>query len=135
MYTSEGRLSIRTYLAEEALPAEGVVITIVGADEDNLDYSMLLVTDEDGFAGPISLPAPALGLSLSARPSAQPYANYDIIVQKEDYYTKKISNVAIFSGVDAVLPVNMIPYVSYADGGSYPRGNLNTTVIENEMLE
>ena len=135
MYTSQGKLTVRAFLADEALPLEGAVVTILGADEENLEFSMLAVTDEDGVAGPIDLPAPEIELSLSSNPKSQPYASYDIIVQKENYYTKRISNAAIFSGIIAVLPINMIPYVSYADGGSYPRGNINTLVTENDMLE
>lgn len=130
-----GTLKIRAYIAEGAYPLEGVVCTITGVDEWNRDISLIAVTDSDGVTEPISLPAPDRIYSQSAAAKEPSYSSYDVVVSKENYYTKRIRQVPVFSGVDAVLPVNMIPYVDYKDGGTYPRGNINSTVYENEMLE
>ena len=135
MEMSFGTLKIRAYIAEGAYPLEGVVCTITGSDEWNRDVSVVAVTDSDGVTESIPLPAPDRAYSQSAASKEPSYSSYDIIVTKENYYTKRINQVAIFSGVEAILPVNMIPFVEYKDGGTYPRGNINSTVYENEMLE
>lgn len=135
MEMSVGTLKIRAYIAEGAYPLEGVVCTITGVDEWNRDISLIAVTDSDGVTEPISLPTPAPIYSQSAGSKEPSYSSYDVVVSKENYYTKRIRQVPIFAGVEAVLPVNMIPYVDYNDGGTYPRGNINSTVYENEMLE
>lgn len=132
--TSSGTLIVRVFAAEEAIPIADSIVRIVGAEELNRDIQYSVVTDEDGVTPVVTLPTPAKSYSLSPGSPEPVYSVYDVTVMKENYYTKVVRNVAVFSGVESVLPVNMIPYVSYRDGGSYPRGNINATVTENENL-
>lgn len=130
-----GSLSARVYVAREAVPISGALVRIMGAEEFNLQVMHSVLTDEDGITPSIPLPTPNRSYSLGAGNSETPYAIYDVLIAKDGYYTKRIRSVAVFAGVDAVLPVNMIPYIAFSDGGSYPRGNINATVRENERLE
>ncbi len=132
---SSGTLIARVYIADEAVPIEGAVVRISGADESNAEVRHSLLTDSDGVTPTLALPTPPKSSSLAPGGATAAYSIYDVTVAAEGFYTKRIRNVAVFSGVLAVLPVNMIPYVSYSDGGSYPRGNINATVKENERLE
>ncbi|MBQ8371950.1 MAG: hypothetical protein IJX38_03315 [Clostridia bacterium] len=132
---SSGALMVRVYIADEAVPIEGAVVRISGAEESNAEVQHSLLTDSDGVTPTVSLPTPPKSGSLAPNSPTAAYAIYDVIVGADGFYTKRIRSVAVFSGVLAVLPVNMIPFVSYADGGSYPRGSINATVRENERLE
>jgi len=47
--------------------------------------------------------------------------------------TKRINGLTVFSGVDSVQLVNLIPVSDY-NINQIPRGNINTTIPENEDL-
>ena len=131
-YTSTGTLSVISLLANGALPLENTLIHIRGGDEENRFVEFSLLTDRDGVTGSVELPAPDRALSLSPSAPEQPYASYDVMAYADGYYPKTVRGVAVFSGVDAVLPIYMIPKV---DGEPYPRGNLYGKVVENPNLE
>ena len=48
IYDSSGSIRIRAYAASGALPIEGVLVKIYGADEYNRDVMYSLITDVDG---------------------------------------------------------------------------------------
>lgn len=133
MLNSNGRLRIRAYTAGGALPISGATVRIKGAEEDNRLVAYTLVTDRDGLTQEITLPAPSVEYSLSPDPAEQPYAVYDLEITAPGYYTKRIRGLTIFSGVNSIQLINMIP-----DSGSnineYPRGNINTVIPENQNL-
>lgn len=128
-----GTISVRVYTAGGALPLGDAVVRIKGAEEENrfVEYSVL--TDADGVTGLISLPTPDKLYSLSPSPGEIPYAVYDIEITKDGYYTKRINNIAAFSGVRALQEVGMIP-ISISEESFYPRENLDVTVRENDFL-
>ena len=134
-YDEYGTLTVRTYTAGGALPVAKSVIRITGVDEENrfVEYSVL--TDVDGITESIALPSPGVRFSLSPGSAETPYAMYNLEISADGYYPKKISDVAIFSGIDSQQPIAMIPLPIRDNGTTYPRGNLNATVIENENLE
>ncbi len=134
-YSGTGNLTVRAYTAGGALPVEGSVVRITGVDEWNRFVEYSLLTDIDGLTKIISLPTPELSFSQAPNPSEIPYGVYDVEISKDGFYTKKIKNVAIFAGVDSMQPINMIPVSISDDGAFYPRGNLDATVYENELLE
>ena len=133
-YTDFGTMIVRTFTAGGALPVTESVIRISGADEENRFVEFTVITDVDGITPRITLPSPPRSLSLSPDPSAAPYAQYNVEVTKDGYYTKRINNVALFSGTDTFQPINMIPIAVYENGVEYPRDTLDSTVIENPFL-
>lgn len=120
---SFGSMIVKTLGADEAFPIADAVVRISGADVQNNDVKFTLFTDEDGVTRTVTLPTPEKSNS-QAPDGGTPYYNYDVVVAKEGYYTKVLRGVSVFPGILSVLTVNMIPYVSYADGGRYPRENL-----------
>ena len=132
MLDSEGVLRIRTYTASGALPVEGAVVEIRGAEEENSTVVYSVLTDRDGITEPIALPAPSLSYSLSPSPSEKPFALYDVNINAEGYYPKRILGVSVFSGINSWQNANMIPISSGV--GEYPRGNVNVIIPENESL-
>ena len=118
-------LSIRAFSASEALPIENAIVKINGASETNSDVSFSLITDEDGVTPGVMLPAPSASYSLEPQSTTAAYGIYDVEVRADGYYTKRLYNIPVFSGVSAVLPVNMIAFLPTDEGGRYPRGNIN----------
>lgn len=132
MLNSEGKLRIRAYTAGGALPVENALVKIRGAEEDNRLVAYTLVTDFDGLTPEVTLPAPSLKYSLSPDPSEAPYSVYDVEISAPGYYTKRISGLTVFPGVNSIQLVNMIPYSGegYED---YPRGNINMVIPDNNI--
>lgn len=132
MLNSEGKLRIRAYTASGALPVENALVKIRGAEEDNRLVAYTLVTDSDGLTPEVNLPAPSLEYSLSPDPAEAPYSIYDVEISAPGFYTKRISGLTIFPGVNSIQLVNMIPYSGegYQD---YPRGNINTIIPDNNI--
>ena len=128
-----GNLTVRAYTAGGGLPVSGAVVRISGAEEVNRSVLQSLITDEDGNTESVSLPAPLRENSLSPNSAGAAYALYDVEITKDGYYTKKIFGSSVFSGVNSLLLINMIPV---SDGGQsdYPRGNINTVIPENTSL-
>ena len=130
MPQSSGTLRIRTYTAGGALPVSGAVVRIRGAQEDNKLVNYSVVTDRDGLTPKITLPAPAVNYSLAPAPAEQPYSVYDVEITSPGYLSKRIYGLTVFSGIDSLQLVNMIP----GKGDSfdnYPIGNVNSVIPEN----
>ena len=133
-YENFGNIRIRTYTAAGALPIDGVLVKIYGADEYNRDVMYSLITDENGITKEISLPAPPRAYSAAPGAKEMPYSVYNVELSKSGFYPKRIDNVPIFNGIDAVLPIEMIPLSYNQDGTVQGQGNLNSVIYENENL-
>ena len=130
---SYGKLIINTYAASGAIPVPNSTVRIRGSDENNrfIEYSVL--TDENGITPAVNLPTPDVSYSLTQNPGESPFSNYDVEVIKEGYYTKKLYTIPIFSGITSILPVTMLPFIPYSEGGQYPRGNVDAQIQEKEL--
>ena len=134
MPESSGTLRVRTYTAGGALPVEGAIVRVKGASEDNRLVSFSTVTDVDGLGELFTLPAPSQSLSLAPSPAELPYSLYDLEISADGYYTKTIRGLTVFSGINSIQLVNMIP----GSGNmieDYPRGNINYIIPENTDLQ
>lgn len=133
-YEGYGNIRVRAYMAAGALPVADVLVKIYGADDYNKDIKHSLLTDRNGITDIVSLPAPLGEYSMSPGAKESPYAVYNVELAKEGYYPKRIDSVPIFSGTNAVLPIEMIP-ISYSKNGDIiPKENLNSVIYENENL-
>ena len=109
MPDSTGTLRIRAYTAGGALPVSGAIVRIRGAEENNRNISYSVVTDRDGLTPKVTLPAPNVDYSLSPDPAESPFAVYDVEITASGYYPKRIIGLTVFSGIDSVQLVNLIP--------------------------
>lgn len=134
-YSSEGYLRIRASSASGAFPIEGVIIRIIGSDENNLGVDRSFYTDKNGLSDLIPLPAPNIGYSLSPSPSEKPYSSYNIEVYKDGFYSKKIIDAAIFAERTAILPIDLIPTAGLVKNVSPPFSTTESIIYENEELE
>ena len=119
MLNKNGSLSVRAYTAGGALPVSGAVVRIFGAEDENRDIAYSLLTDADGVTKHVMLPTPPMGLSEAPTPPSLPYSVYDIEVEKEGFFSKRLYNVPVFEGINSEQPIAMIPISK-----DYPRGNL-----------
>lgn len=134
MLDSSGTLTVRAYTAGGALPVEGAVVRVLGAMEDNRLTAFSSVTDRDGLSETFTLPAPSASLSMAPNPLELPYSVYDLEISAPGYYTKRINGLTVFSGINSVQLINMIP----GSGNmieDYPRGNINYIIPENTDLQ
>ena len=132
-FDETGTLTIRVYTAGGALPIRGSTVKISGADEENRFFESRLVTDEDGATAKIVLPSPKKSYSLAPRPPETPYAAYDLVISAPGYYTKHIYGISVFSGVDSIQPIAMIPLTN--GDTPIPRDNLDIFITSNERLD
>lgn len=132
MLDSSGTLRIRAYTAGGGLPVKNAIVRITGAGEDNGSVSYSLVTDRDGLTETVTLPAPSVNYSLSPDPAELPYSLYNVEITAPGYLTKRINGLTVFSGIDSVQLINMIPG-SGDIPEDYPRGNVNTIIPENQL--
>ena len=132
MLNEYGTLTVRVAVAGNALPVEGAIVRIRGAEEANSQIAYSLQTDVDGVTEPVSLPAPRREYSMSPSPAQPPYAVYDIEITADGYYSKRIYGVSVFPGINSLQVINMIPRGD-APILDYPRGNINSNIPENYM--
>lgn len=120
MLNKSGSLSVRAYTAGGALPISGAIVRIFGAEDENREIVYSLLTDLDGVTEHISLPTPPRELSENPDSASPPFAIYDIEVEKEGYFSKRLYNVPVFEGINSEQPIAMIPISE-----DLPRGNLS----------
>ena len=92
------------------------------------------VTDIDGLSDEFTLPAPSLEYSLLPNPAELPYSLYDLVISKDGYFTKRITGLSVFSGINSVQLISMIPG-SGEISEDYPRGSVNYIIPENTNLQ
>ncbi len=134
MLDSSGTLTVRAYTAGGALPVSGAVVRIFGASEWNRLVVYSSVTDRDGLTERFTLPTPSASYSMTPSPAELPYSLYDLEISAPGYYTKRINGITLFSGINSVQLINMIP----GSGNmveDYPRGNINYIIPENTDLQ
>ena len=127
MQNDYGNLTVRAYTAGGGLPVEGAMVRISGAEEANSGVLYELITNKSGNTKSVRLPAPSPAYSLAPNKVTLPYSIYDVEIKKAGYYDKRIQGLTVFSGINSLQLVNMIP-LSEAGEGEYPRGNLNTVI-------
>lgn len=107
----EGYLKIAVTTGQKSIPLSGakcVVSKVFSDGKKHIFYTV--VTDEDGLAGPLALPAP--NRSLSGQPSLTgvlPYANYDMTVEMVNYVPVSEKNIPVFDGIISIQSVDMVP--------------------------
>lgn len=101
-----GYLSIQARTANDAVPLGGVSVKVLD-DEGNTLYT--LTTDENGETQ--TVPLETIDKSFSRNPyySGNPYNNYNVLAQAVGFNNLYISNIPIFDGETAMLPLTLIP--------------------------
>lgn len=96
-----------------AYPLENVLVIVTRFINGNEEIVNILQTNESGETPVIELDAPLKnGREVSDK---NPYTFYNILTSAEGYYQVQNRNVALFSGITSIQPVNLIPLPAYTD--------------------
>ncbi|MDE6713257.1 MAG: LysM peptidoglycan-binding domain-containing protein [Lachnospiraceae bacterium] len=101
-----GYLSIQARTANDAVPLEGVSVKVLD-DAGNTVYT--LTTDENGETQTVPLETVDKSFSQNPYYSGTPYINYNVLAQAAGFNNLYISNIPIFDGETATLPLILIP--------------------------
>lgn len=101
-----GYLSIQARTANDAVPLEGISVKVLD-DEGNTLYT--LTTDENGETQTVPLETVDKSFSRNPYYSGTPYNNYNVLAQAAGFNNLYVSNIPIFDGETATLPLTLIP--------------------------
>ncbi len=101
-----GYLTIQVRTAHDALPLSDVHIRI-SDDMENIIYE--LTTDATGETQTVPLETMDKRFSQNQYFSSTPYINYSVLAQKSGFNSIIISEIPIFDGQTAVLPIVLVP--------------------------
>ena len=119
MPENTGTLTVVTTTARGTMPVAGAQVTVT--PQDQATQPMTDTTNEDGRTRIFVLPAPPPFASQTPE-QPHPYAVYTIFVEAAGFRPVDAIGVAVFSGVNATLPVELIPSLG---------GAPNQTQVEN----
>ncbi len=134
-YNSNGYFKAKAFVASEAFPVSGAVVRIYEGGESISGADFSLRTDYDGITPTISLPAPAKAYSQYPNSPEQSYAVYNVEATAPGFYSKKLTDVAVFSGVLTILPLEMVPDAGISRDVNPPYSTNFSMITENEELE
>lgn len=129
--TSTGYLVVSVSTAKDALPLENALVTVSSVGDPN-ELLFTTSTNGSGQTPPLPLPAPPMENSLEPG-SAYPYARYAVSVDMDGYQPVTTSELTVFAGTVATLPVQLIPLEEFQplpaapENRPLPNHNLNTT--------
>ncbi|MDE6219361.1 MAG: LysM peptidoglycan-binding domain-containing protein [Lachnospiraceae bacterium] len=101
-----GYLTIQARTAHDALPLSGASIRIMDAQGASV-YE--LTTDENGETRTVPLETLDKSFSLSPYYSGIPYSNYSVLARASGFNSLYVSDIPIYDGERAVLPISVIP--------------------------
>lgn len=126
--SSWGYLQFEVFTAGGAYPIQGAVVTIKRRLSGGVALARVLFTNRSGKTATIALPAPPKSYSQSPG-NSRPFAEYDVTVYANGYYTLRDINMPIFAGVKTVQPIDMIPLPQHPGGSLIQPRNDSTNVI------
>ncbi len=103
---SIGYLIMQTRTAHDAVPLGGVQLRVLD-DFGNTVYS--LTTDESGETEKIPLETLDKGFSQNQYYTETPYISYNVLAQASGFNSLYVTDIPIFDGETAVLPLTLIP--------------------------
>lgn len=109
-----GYLTMQARTAHEALPLQGVQVTVLD-DEQNRIYE--LKTDENGETRRVSLETMDKRYSQDENFTGTPYITYNVFAQAEGFDSVSVSEIPIFDGQSAILPLVLVPISGQRQGG------------------
>lgn len=101
-----GYLTMQARTAHEALPLNGVQVSVLD-DEQNRIYE--LTTDENGETRKVPLETMDKSYSQNEQFVGTPYVTYNVLARKQGFDSVYVSDIPIFDGESAVLPLVLVP--------------------------
>lgn len=132
---SYGKLEFFLYVGEESLPVSDAEIIIINTDTQELVNNKVLKVDKDGKTKPLSLYTYDKYLSEEPDVSIKPYKTYDAIIVSNNYQSKYIKGIPIFSGITSVQKVQMVPKARGVDSIDFIDIPPNALTLDSELLQ
>ena len=101
-----GYLTMQARTAHDAVPLQGVQISVLD-DEQNRVYE--LTTDENGETRNVPLETVDKRYSQNEDFTGTPYVTYNVLAQAEGFDSLYVSDIPIFDGELAILPLMLVP--------------------------
>ena len=101
-----GYITFQARTAQDAIPLSGVNIRILN-ESGNQIYE--LTTDESGETEKIPLETISRDFSQTPYFSEMPYVSYDVTAQKPGFQMLAVSEIPIYEGETAILPLPLLP--------------------------
>ena len=111
--TSSGKLRVRVYVSQAELPLEGATVVVTQRDGAG-KYRLLSIqaTDSSGLIRPVEISTPAAGESAHPAQGGQPvFSVCSVWAEHPDYVMLQVNGVQVFSGVETVQEMELIPLV------------------------
>ncbi|MDE6602531.1 MAG: peptidoglycan-binding protein, partial [Lachnospiraceae bacterium] len=107
-----GYLTMQARTAHEALPLPDVQISVLD-DEQNRIYE--LTTDENGETRRVSLETMDKSYSQNENFTGTPFVTYNVLAQAEGFDSVYVTDIPIFDGESAHLPLVLVPMQGQRD--------------------
>lgn len=101
-----GYLAIQVRAAHDAVPLSGVQIRITDSRGNNM---YILSTDENGESQKVPLETVDKSFSQNPYYSGHPFLSYNVLAQASGFHSLYVSDIPIFEGETALLPITLIP--------------------------
>lgn len=101
-----GYLVIQARTAHDAIPLSDVQVRVQDDQGNNIYF---LTTDENGETQTVSLETVNRSYSQNPAFTGTPYVTYNVLAQIAGFQSLYISNIPIFDGEKAILPLTLIP--------------------------
>ena len=111
-----GYLKVRATTARQAVPVEGIYVTVSRATAEGEVLIDADYTGRDGSTRVFALPTVDGALSLFPGDPV-PYVFYNVHVRAPGYFQVANKNIPIYDGVTAIQPVELIPLPDKASPG------------------
>ena len=118
---STGYIQVHAYASNAEIPLRNVSIIIT--DPENTALAMR-ITDRSGLIGPVEIPAPDRGESVTPNEDVQPYTLVNLIAEIPGYERVMAENLQVFADTTTYQDLEMIPLSTYAaDENQYVQYN------------
>ena len=114
----QGYLKVQVYANDRTYPIDNARVRVILNLKNEAREMFSGLTNTDGIIDSIILPAPDVSQSQSPSDSVfLPYAIYTTLIDRPGYVNATYTNVPVFSGIESIQGVEMIPLTS---GGQWP---------------
>lgn len=118
-----GSLIIRVTASRADIPVQGASVAVTTPDGDGRHTLIfLLETDQNGIAGPVTLPVPTTESNGTQPGGPAPYAFYSLWVEHPGYQVTHVQEIQVFPGIESVQNITLIPLSS----SSFPPNRSDT---------
>ena len=108
--SQKGSLIVRTFVSTAQLPVSDATIIVSVPDSDGRQKLVsIMMTDQNGLAGPITLDAPDTAASLTPNQPDPAFTAYTLVAEHPDYQLAVFSPLQIFPNVETVQNIPLIP--------------------------